>query len=178
MSFINDLHKFIQFLANQGQTQYQTPTDIDDAVHRATYDIFYDSLKKYKETGEMDDMLQVFKTTSTIALTAGVGTLPSNFIEDFGAANIISSKEYEAEYRGDDKWNSRDMSDLIPDPDKPDNPLHWYLQQDPITLTTGEGDLPEDFVKEVAFGSAISGAGHFGHLIKPKAIAKERKKQQ
>lgn len=161
---INKIHDFINFLRNQGQVQYFEPEKIDEAVNAAIIDKFEEEIAEFKKTGTLSDVLQSFKKSQELALTNGEVALPNDFVYSLSFSSILNSVEYEGELRDELTWNSRDMSDLTPDKETPDDPLHWYQKRDSITLVSGEGDLPTDFIKELAFSVIIDGVKFRGAI--------------
>jgi hypothetical protein len=76
---IEYIHSFIQTLKNRGQARYFTPSQITEAVNSSVLDMFNEGRKDYEQTQVINDLMRVFKADATVSLTAGVGSLPSNY---------------------------------------------------------------------------------------------------
>ena len=75
---INDIHIFIKFLKNQGQNKYHSPEQIDDAINRASLDLFRQEEKVFEESQIITDTLRPFK--ERVVLSGGSPfSLPSNY---------------------------------------------------------------------------------------------------
>jgi hypothetical protein len=58
---INEIHSFVKFLKNQGQNIYHTPEEIDDAINRASLDLFRQEIKVFEREQILTDTLRPFK---------------------------------------------------------------------------------------------------------------------
>jgi hypothetical protein len=87
---IGDLHDFILFLENKAQTNWHTPQEIDNAIHRSSMDLFWAFAPVYGEDevakAALDPFVQVYQVTpvnspnGVITLPQGLGsTSPLNF---------------------------------------------------------------------------------------------------
>lgn len=83
---IKDMHDMIDTLKNEGQTGYHTPEEIDRALNNASDDKFNAEKKIFESTGIISDNLRTFKTSATISLTSGSGSLPSDYSYRTGAS--------------------------------------------------------------------------------------------
>jgi hypothetical protein len=86
--FIDEIHKFVkflknqgQFLKNQGQNIYHSPEQIDDAINRASLDLFRQEEKKFERNQIVTDTLGTFKKTYTPTNeVTGVYDLPVDYV--------------------------------------------------------------------------------------------------
>ena len=78
---INDIQTFVKFLKNQGQNIYHTPEQIDDAINRASLDLFRQEEKKFEENQILSDTLKPFKVKKVFALVpSGLYTIPTDYV--------------------------------------------------------------------------------------------------
>lgn len=99
---------------------------------------------------------EVQKYILSLSLGSGENALPENFVKEIA----INMGEYDVKIVPVNRWNSKTMLDLEPDPANPNEPLHRYV--DTVTLNDGDS-LPEDFVKEIS----ISSDGFEGIMVSP-----------
>lgn len=76
---INEMHERILTLKNEGQAVYFAPEEIDRALNDASDDKFIEELQLFEATSKISDSLRNFKTSATINLTSGIGTLPAGY---------------------------------------------------------------------------------------------------
>lgn len=113
---INDIHEFVKFLKNQGQNIYHTPEQIDDAINRASLDLFRQEQKKFEESQMITDTLGDFKKTADFTLvTSGVYALPTDYVRLTNIEGIISSDSLIPTI--EDSWEYCDsaLQNAIPD---------------------------------------------------------------
>jgi hypothetical protein len=127
---INDIHNFVKFLKNQGQNIYHTPEQIDDAINRASLDLFRQEEKKFEEKQIVTDTLRPFKKLYEPTLDgSGTYALPSDYVRMTNLEGVVSDASLELPY--EDAWEYCD-TDLNTDEDT-----------DPIDVDV-EIDLVED----------------------------------
>jgi hypothetical protein len=138
---INDIHIFVKFLKNQGQNIYHTPEQIDDAINRASLDLFRQEEKVFELNQIITDTLRPFKSKLIYSTTASSYDLPSDYIRATNVSHVYSnahtlSDEDKYEYCDADiseDPNSTDVSsiekeiDLITDSD-------WIKRQDSLIV--------------------------------------------
>lgn len=86
--------------------------------------------------------------------------LPENFVKEVA----INMGEYDVKIVPSQRWNSKTMLDLEPDPNNPNEPLHRYINT--VILQDGD-DLPEDFVREISVASVSNGTRYEGVMVSP-----------
>jgi hypothetical protein len=96
----------------------------------------------------------------SLNLTTDETELPENFVKEVA----INMGEYDVKLVPVNRWNSKTMLDLEPDPERPNEPLHRYVET--VTLQDGD-DLPEDFVREISVASVVSGERYEGLITTP-----------
>jgi hypothetical protein len=78
---IQVIHDMINLLARKGLTGYFPPEDIDQAVYKASNDLFMVEYRKYEQTQEISDSLAVFKSNPTLLTidSNGQTNYPANY---------------------------------------------------------------------------------------------------
>jgi hypothetical protein len=109
---INDIHKFIKFLKNQGQNIYHTPEQIDDAINRASLDLFRQEEKRFEEKQQVTDTIRPFKKLYEPALdSSGVYALPSDYVRMTNLEGVVSDSVLESPYEDDWQYCDIDLND-------------------------------------------------------------------
>jgi hypothetical protein len=77
---INNIHTFIGFLKNQGQNIYHEPEQIDDAINRASFDLFRQEIKVFEREQILTDTLRPFKDRKVYTSAVASHDLPEDYI--------------------------------------------------------------------------------------------------
>jgi hypothetical protein len=126
---INDIHKFIKFLKNQGQNIYHTPEQIDDAINRASLDLFRQEEKKFEEKQQITDTIRPFKKTYYPALdSSGVYALPSDYLRMTNLEGVVSDINIVSPL--EDAWQYCDEDLNVDDEDPVDVDVEIDLVED------------------------------------------------
>lgn len=138
--FINDIHTFIKFLKNQGQNIYHTPEQIDNAINRASLDLFRQEEKVFEQSQIITDTLRPFKERVSYTVAASSYDLPSDYIRatnishNYSATATVSEEDEYAfcdidytDPNGNDVVSVEKEIDLIPDSD-------WIKRQDNLIV--------------------------------------------
>lgn len=94
---INDIHTFVKFLKNQGQNIYHTPEQIDDAINRASLDLFRQEEKIFEQTQIITDTLRPFKVKKSDYAGTSPYALPDDYIRATNVAHVYKSNKVVAE---------------------------------------------------------------------------------
>lgn len=103
---------------------------------------------------------EVQKYILSITATTATTDLPENFVKEIA----VNMGEYDAKIVPSNRWNTKTGADLEPDPERPNEPLHRYIES--VTLNSGD-ELPDDFVKEVSVISIVNGERFEGIMTTP-----------
>lgn len=103
---------------------------------------------------------EVQKYIKSLDVTTDETDLPENFVKEIA----VNMGEYDVKIVPVNRWNSKTMLDLEPDPANPNEPLHRYV--DRVTLEDGD-DLPENFVREISVASIVNGQTYEGVMVSP-----------
>lgn len=105
---IGKIHDFVNFLKNQGQSTYITASDIDDACHRASLDLFNEYLPLFEVDNTVTGALQPFKKRDKIELDDDLYPLPEGFVKATG----MEVNGYVADELTDSEWFYRKNNPL------------------------------------------------------------------
>lgn len=144
---INDIHTFVKFLKNQGQNIYHTPEEIDNAINRASLDLFRQEEKVFELNQIVTDTLRPFKAKVEYNSAASSYDLPSDYIRATNVShkytnNTVASVEDDFEYCDTDLQSDSSSGssntvekevDLIPDSD-------WIKRQDNLVVGPTESN--------------------------------------
>jgi hypothetical protein len=117
---IEKIYNFIQFLKNQGHSQYFSPEEvISYAFNRASIDLYLAEVKEFEKTGQITDNLRNFKRTKDIDRDSNQKfLLPVAAGEEYFNATAVSSIVDGAEHSGnlytDGEWVEANTSELLP----------------------------------------------------------------
>lgn len=142
--FINEIHTFVKFLKNQGQNIYHTPEQIDDAINRASLDLFRQEEKIFENQQIITDTLRPFKVKKSDYTAPGPFVLPENYVRATNISHVYTRQKVVAEQdasefcdpelnnvdQADSPSNEREI-DLIPDSD-------WIKRQDSLIVAPTE----------------------------------------
>jgi len=106
----------------------------------------------------------------TIITSAGSVPIPPNFIRFEGATVNVSGEDYPARLVSAKDWAARKMSDLVTDPEKPDEPVWLNIEEDELDssgFADGSIRLPENVVKLIAFDNVVDGERYEGVVVAP-----------
>lgn len=97
---INEVHKFILFLKNQGQNKYHTPEQLDEVIHRASLDLLRQEQKKFEEDQINTDTIGFFKVRKDDFNVSNDGKydVPDDY---YRMTNLSFVKALSANNRGD-----------------------------------------------------------------------------
>ena len=96
--------------------------------------------------------------------------LPETFLKVLGGYTTVSGERFESFEVSSKKWASRKLSDLIPDKDNPDDPLYRNINESTISLTSGKGSLPADFIKATLGYVTVDGGDYDVKFVSPEAF--------
>ena len=141
----------IRLSLNKNRRGHTKIEDIVTALKASERDLFRELLESYRKTKKIPNQLRPFiKVTADKTLTSGSVALEAD-CEEVIAVETKDTNYYPAELVNAEKFISQKLSDIIPDPENPNNPLHYNTKKETITLSSEVGDLPADFVKEISF---------------------------
>ncbi len=110
---IKQIHDAVDVAFDQGLTHHWSRAQIDVAVYLAQMTLFRELLREHPRTLRTRNLLLPFQKSATIALTAGIGTIPADFeheieffLEDAGKTHI---PEIERGY-----WDTRRRDPIDP----------------------------------------------------------------
>lgn len=164
---IESIVETIKLLLNKHRKGMVKESYIKTAIQNAEIDLYNELLNEFRKTGIVPVKLYPFLKSAAGAFTAGLYDISSDGRE-LVSCQIQSGTDYwDAKVaRNDKEWTSRKLSDLIPDPERPDNPLFKYMK----TLTingSASAALPSGFIKEVAGYVTIGGEDFKAVLLSP-----------
>jgi hypothetical protein len=96
--------------------------------------------------------------------------LPAEFLKFEGAWVTIGGERFPVQLVGADKWGSKKMSDLITDPENPEEPLWLNIEEDMIVVGSFTGDsapVPSNVIKVMSFETILNGERHEGIVVAP-----------
>ena len=115
MAEIDNIHSFIKRQLKKERSSWLTPEGIDQAINRASLDLFNEYIGHVKQfqqgillTGgperskKIYNSLRPFKKTATVALTSGVGSLPTDYAYD---SMVRTTAGIEAKVIDDKDWS-------------------------------------------------------------------------
>lgn len=88
---INEIHSFVKFLKNQGQNIYHTPEEIDDAINRASLDLFRQEIKVFEREQILTDTLRPFKAREVYSSAGSLYDLPEDYIMATNVSHMYSN---------------------------------------------------------------------------------------
>jgi len=155
---IKQLHDLIKLLKSESQSNFFTPEDIDSALNAASDDKFAEEKKLLEQTSIISDNLRNFKTSASVTISAGVGSLPADY--SYRLAASASNDSIEIDIVPEHEWIQR-RNDPIDVPSTtnpimtirsnievyPDmTPIKLYYIKRPATMVFGYTLSSEDFV--------------------------------
>ncbi len=112
--FVEDIHNFIMFLKNQGQSQWFPPEEIMAALNRAQTDKYNFEYKRFEDTQEITDAFRPFKKTKDIVFADDKWLLPTDYFHATNISSLISGEEYKGKLYTDGEWLDVKQSTLLP----------------------------------------------------------------
>lgn len=168
MISISKIHEFIRHTLRKNAQPFMSPADIDNAINRASTDLFNGLIQTYRKSDALPDLLNQFRTSTTVTMTSGTGTLSAVDPELIGVASVISGNEFVGKIAEDDReWLSRKFSDLVENPENPDDPLAWYIKTIQITDASNGLTLPSDFIRAIGCEGVTGGISYKGDVVSP-----------
>lgn len=90
---IDEIHTFIEFLKNQGQNIYHSPEQIDDAINRASLDLFRQEEKVFERSQIITDTLRPFKVKKSDYTGTSPFALPEGYIRATNVSHVYKSND-------------------------------------------------------------------------------------
>jgi len=162
---IQDMHDMIGWIKNQYQSGEQEPEQIDRALNSASTDKFNEEKRLFEKSGYISGNLRKFKTSASITIAAGLGSLPA----DYEYATNASYNDVEVEIIPEGEWVNR-KTDPIDTPssaypicairDQVEifpaalTPLKLYYLRRPATMVFGYTPSGNDYIYDS--GSSVS----------------------
>jgi hypothetical protein len=97
-------------------------------------------------------------------------TLPEGFVGVEAIWVEVAGQRYPVQLVEGDKWGSRKLSDLITDPERPEEPLHLNIEESNIAFglfTDGSVDMPSRLIKLMSFENVVGGDRWEGVVVSP-----------
>jgi hypothetical protein len=130
-----EMYTLVKFLVNQGQGGYISPDEIVVALNLGSGDKFNEEKRLFEKDSYISDNLRNFKTSSNRAITAGSGTLPSDYSFRTNASNETNGRA--AEIVVESEWLSRINDPVAPPSDTyPICSIRSGITVRPLTVTS------------------------------------------
>jgi hypothetical protein len=108
--YIDKIHSFLQWLGKKQQGKFISPTEIDNALDRASIDMFREEYRQYELTQEITDAMSVFKAKANLTPTAGLVNIPTTYAHAVSISYQpadASKEEVEVKIIDDARWHNR-----------------------------------------------------------------------
>lgn len=90
--FIKNIHDRISFATKKGLTGYHSPEQIDTEVNAESFNLWLKYTAMFEKNSDVSAILDAFKRSETVTITAGEGTMTTAFQRPTGVMDASGKK--------------------------------------------------------------------------------------